>query len=110
MDLVSYYAKVREQEQAIADEFPIVVSHASGDGGKAGQKTEVTRRVAARLLVEGAARLADAAETLQFRALQKEAKELAERAAAAASMQVRVLAASEIEMLTLKAAGAANKD
>ena len=39
-------------------EFPLVVSVETSDGGKGGTKTEVPRRLAAKLLVEGQARLA----------------------------------------------------
>lgn len=49
MDLSVYYQKVREVEQSIADDFPIVVSQESQDGGKAGIRTEVSRRLGAKL-------------------------------------------------------------
>jgi hypothetical protein len=60
MDLRVYYQKIREVESGIREPFVTVVSRATADGGKAGVKTDVPRRVAARLVVEGKADLAEA--------------------------------------------------
>ena len=67
MDLQVYYQKIREMETKIADEFPLVVSMETADGGKGGTKTEVPRRLAAKLLVEGLARLASKDELKAYR-------------------------------------------
>ena len=40
-------------EATIADEFPVVVSKETADGGKDGTMTEVPRRMAAKLVVDG---------------------------------------------------------
>src|ERR1035441_7124302 len=53
MDLQVYYQKIRETEAKMADEFPLVVSMETADGGKSGTTTEVPRRLAAKMLVEG---------------------------------------------------------
>ena len=58
MDSKIYYQKVREQEAKIPSDFAVVISRDTADGGKAGTKTEVPRRVAAKLVVEGLADLA----------------------------------------------------
>ena len=55
MDLQVYYQKIRDMETKITDEFPLMVSMETADGGKGGTKTEVPRRLAAKLLVEGIA-------------------------------------------------------
>jgi len=99
MDLNVYYQKIRAQEAAIAEAFPIVVSHATGDGGKDGHRTEVPKRLAAKMIVEGMARLATVEETLTFRDAQNAAVALAKQLAAAATMQVAVLASSELDKL-----------
>jgi hypothetical protein len=57
MDLRAFYQKIREMEAAIREPFVRVVSRSTPDGGKAGIKTDVSRRVAARLVVEGKAEL-----------------------------------------------------
>jgi hypothetical protein len=99
MDLNVYYQKIRAQEAAIAEEFPVVVSHDTADGGKAGHKTEVPRRLAAKLIVEGFVRLADSIETQTFRDLQAEAKRAADQLAAAAKVQLAVMSALELDKL-----------
>ncbi len=60
MDLRMFYQKLRKIEQEITDPHVVVVSEETSDGGKAGQKAEVSRAIAARLIVEGRARLQDA--------------------------------------------------
>src|SRR4051812_42952216 len=83
MDLQVYYQKIRDMETKIADEFPLVVSMATADGGKGGTKTEVARRLAAKLLVEGIVRLASKDELKAYREGMAEAQRLAQATAAA---------------------------
>ena len=99
MDLQGYYQRIREMETKIADEFPVVVSVATADGGKAGTKIEVARRLAAKLLVEGAARLASKDELRVYREALAESQRIAEAAAAAAKLQLTVLSNVELERL-----------
>jgi hypothetical protein len=99
MDLQLYYQKIRDMEAKIAGQFPIVVSLETADGGKAGTKTEVPRRIAARLAVEGLARLATPEETKEFQALQEEAKRAADQMAAATRVQLSVLSTADLNRL-----------
>ena len=99
MDLQVYYQKIREMENKIADEFPLVASMETADGGKVGTKTEVPRRLAAKMLVEGTARLATKEEAKAHREALAEAKRAADRAAAAARVQLTVVSATELERL-----------
>jgi hypothetical protein len=99
MDLQVYYQKIREMETTIADEFPLVVSMETADGGKSGTKTEVARRQAAKLLVEGMVRLASKDEAKAHREAAAEAKRVAERAVAAARVQLTVLSTTELDRL-----------
>jgi hypothetical protein len=62
MELRNYFQKIKQVESTIAELFTLVVSLETGDGGKAGTFTEVSRSLAAKLIVNGLARLADAAE------------------------------------------------
>ncbi|HEY7387135.1 MAG TPA: hypothetical protein VH640_01415 [Bryobacteraceae bacterium] len=62
MELRNYFQKIKQVESAIAEPFTLVVSLETGDGGKAGTFTEVSRSLAAKLIVAGLARLADTAE------------------------------------------------
>jgi hypothetical protein len=105
MDLQMYYQKIREMETKIADEFPLVVSVDTQDGGKGGRKTEVPRRLAAKMLVEGQVRLASRDETKVHREAQAEGKRLAEREAAAARVQLTVLSTTDLDRLRSEARG-----
>ena len=103
MDLQMYYQKIREMETKIADEFPLVVSVDTQDGGKGGRKTEVRR--AAKMLVEGQVRLASRDEAKVHREAQAEGKRLAEREAAAARVQLTVLSTTDLDRLRSEARG-----
>ena len=103
MDLQVYYQKIREMEGKIAEEFPLVVSVATQDGGKGGTTTEVQRRLAAKLVIDGQARLANKEELKAYREALAEAKRIAERAAAAARLQVTVLSTTELDRLRSEA-------
>ena len=99
MDLRQYYQKIRDAEAKIVDEFPIVVSTETVDGGRAGTKTEVPRRIAAKLLVENLARLATAEEIKAYRAFMAEARRVADQMAQAAKLQLTVLSVAELDRL-----------
>ncbi len=99
MDLKAYYQKIREVEQAIAESCVVTVSLETPDGGKAGVPAEVPRSIAARMVVEGRARLASAEETREFQERRAEARRAAEQAAAAGRMQIAVVPASELRAL-----------
>jgi hypothetical protein len=107
MDLKLYYDKIREAEARILEDFPVVISNATPDGGKEGTKTEVPRRLAAKLIVEGLARLASEEEIRAFREALEEAQRIAEQVAAAARVEVAVL--SSVELAKLRSAGRSKK-
>jgi len=58
MNLQQYYRRIRDCEEGIASQDAWVVSEATADGGRDGVLSEVPRRVAARLIVDGLGRLA----------------------------------------------------
>jgi hypothetical protein len=99
MDLKLYYQKIRDMESNITEAFPIVVSNETENGCKAGVLTEVTPGIAAKMVVEGAARLATAQEAKTFRAVQAEAKRVADQAAAAAKVQFTVVSTTELNKM-----------
>jgi hypothetical protein len=99
MDLRVYYQKIREVEGTIPEEFPMVVSLETPDGGKPGTTTEVPRKLAAKMIVEGQARLAKPAEANAHREALAEARRVTEQAAAAMRLHVSVLSTSELEQL-----------
>src|SRR5437667_8215233 len=79
MDLRLFYQKLRKIEQEIADPHVVVVSNETPDGGRAGQKSEVSRSGAAKLVVEGKARLATLEEANEYRNLIDQALQAAEQ-------------------------------
>jgi hypothetical protein len=103
MDLQMYYEKIREAQTQIAEEFPLVVSMQTADGGKCGTKTEVPRRLAAKMMVEGLARLASQDEVKAHREALAEARQMAEREAATARLQLTVLSTTELDRLRSEA-------
>ena len=99
MDLQVYFKKIRAMEDSLKEPSPILVSLETQDGGRAGVRTEVPRRTAATMIVEGAARLATAEEAREFQEQNAEAKRQAEQLAAASRMQFTVVASNEIRKL-----------
>jgi len=99
MDLQIYYKKIRETEDSLKDPSVLVISLETPDGGRAGVRTEVARRVGAKMIVEGAARLANADEVREFREQKAEAKRQADQVAAASHVQFTVLSPNELRKL-----------
>jgi hypothetical protein len=100
MDLRGYYRKMRQIESEITEPYVVLVSLDTPDGGKAGVRTEVPRHLAAKLIAEGWARLADALETRSFMEENLDAKHIADQLAAANRMQVMVVPANELRPKT----------
>jgi hypothetical protein len=99
MDLKVYYQKLRGTEAGIEEEFPVIVSNETEDGGKKGRYAEVTRANAARMITEGSARLAMADEAKAYRQAQAAAKKAADDAAEASKVQFTVVSTSEMTKL-----------
>jgi hypothetical protein len=95
MDLKVYYRKLRETEGSIREPYVVVVSLATPDGGKAGVMSETPRDVAARLIVNGQARLASEEERQEFAARAERVRKEAEQAALAERIQVMVVSDAE---------------
>lgn len=99
MDLKGFYRKMRQLESALFEPHVVVISEETPDGGRAGVASEVCRVVAARMVLEGKARLASAEEAAEFRALTAEAQRAAEKNAAAGRMQVTVISEADLRAL-----------
>jgi hypothetical protein len=96
MDLRAYYKKIRETEAQLTGESIVVVSVATPEGGKEGVRTEAPRKVAAKLLAEGRARLATEEEAWGFHNANREAREKFEQDEAAKRVQVMVIPSQDI--------------
>jgi len=107
MDLRVYYQRIRDMQQTIGDSFAVVVSRETPDGGKPGVKSEVPRDLAARMIVDGRARLASEEEAREFQEWKAEAKRVADQLEAASRIQLTVL--TENDLRGLKVAGKSPK-
>ena len=96
MDLRAYYQKVRETEATMPSPHVVVVSLATPDGGKQGVITEVPTPIAARMVVEGAARRATDTEIQSFSQKQAAERQALEDAASVNKLQVVVVPASSV--------------
>ena len=92
MDLRTYYRKIRETEQSLAEEFPLIVSIETSEGGKAGRVTEVSRAIAAKMLLDGRAILANSE--------QREAHLIAEEAARIAAHKADLARRVQLAIVT----------
>ena len=99
MDLRMFYQKLRKVEQEIAEPHVVVVSNETPDGGRAGQKSEVSRNMAAKLVVEGKARLATPQEDAEFRSVIEQGRQEAEQRALAQKIQVNVVSEADFRMV-----------
>ena len=68
MDIREYFRKLRQAESEITGDYAVIVSTETPDGGKAGRVVEVTKAVAAHMIVDGRGRIATASEIKSFRA------------------------------------------
>lgn len=107
MDLRVFFQKLRKIEQEIVAPHVIVVSHETPDGGRPGQMAEVSRSVAARLILEGHAHLATAEQSGEFRSAAQKALEEAEQKLMAAKVQVNVI--TDADLRAMKSASRAEK-
>lgn len=96
MDLRSYYTKVREAEATLTGDSVVVVSLVTSEGGKEGVRTEAPRKVAAKLIAEGRARVATEDEAEAFHDATREAKARIDREEAAKRMHVMVIPSHDL--------------
>jgi hypothetical protein len=102
-----FYQKLRKIEQEITDPHVVVVSEETSDGGKAGQKAEVSRAIAARLIVEGRARLASAEQATEYRKTIEQALQDAQQRAMSEKVQLNVI--SDADLRAIKSAARPEK-
>jgi hypothetical protein len=102
MDLRDFFKRVRDVEAAIGDDYPVVVSYATSDGGKAGVITETPRSVAAMLIAEARARLATPEEAAAHQESVRVAIVQVEKAALADKIQVALVTDADLEGLKQK--------
>lgn len=94
MDLRQYYRKLHELESTTPESHVLVESLETGDGGKGGVISEVSRRNACQLILEGRAKRADPAGVEAFRSQEAKKREEFKRSQAAARMQLKLMSGS----------------
>ena len=99
MDLRVYFNKLKQMESLIEAAYVLVISHETPDGGRPGVATEVVREVAAKLIVEGKARLAAPEETAAFNESKAKAKEDIDRSALADRVQLTVVSDTDLKAI-----------
>lgn len=67
MDLRAYYQKIRNIEAELTEPFVVVISRRTEEGGKAGVRSEVPKKLAAKLIAEERAVAATPEEAADFR-------------------------------------------
>lgn len=96
MDVKQYYRKVREVEVTVSDPYPLVMSLETSDGGKAGRVSEVSRELAAKLIVEGRVVLASEQDKELYHQRQAAMKKAADKAEFARRVQVAIVSDSDL--------------
>jgi hypothetical protein len=96
VDLRHYYAKLRQIETGLEGDYVVVVSQETPDGGRAGVLNEAPRALAAKLIAEGQARLANEEERRAFHEKHATARKIAEQAAAVRRVQVAVVPEADL--------------
>ncbi len=99
MDLRAYYRKLREIEKALVEDFVVVRSLATADGGVAGRLAEVARAVAAKLVADGVAEIAPKEEADALRQTMAEEKKREDQKRLAAKIQFTVLSETDLRAL-----------
>jgi coenzyme F420-reducing hydrogenase alpha subunit len=97
MDVKQYFRKIREVEAGIQEEFPMVISLETTDGGKAGRISEVSRFNAAKMIVESRAVIANEEQKQQFLDRQLAARRAAEQAELSKRVQVAIISESDLQ-------------
>ena len=98
MDIRLYFNKVKELEASLPPSV-LVTSLETADGGVAGVVSEVVRSCAARLVMDGKARLTTDEEAREYRERMDRARAEAEQAATAGRVQIAVLSEQEARAL-----------
>ena len=96
MEMRQYYRKIREVESGIVEDYPLVVSLETSDGGKPGVLSEGARATAAKMIVEGRAFLATQEMVELYRDAQAEKKNSIEAAEAARRLPVAIITESDL--------------
>ena len=97
MDVKQYFRRLREIEESFVDKYPVVISLETPDGGKAGLIAEMSRNVAAKMILEGRAVLASPEQKTAYYEHQEATKKAAEKAELSRRVQVAIISDPEFQ-------------
>jgi len=97
MDLKVYYRNVRKIEEQIDGADVVIESCETPDGGRAGVLSEVSKRMAAKLVVDGRAKIASEEAAKAYREGLEQARQQALEERAARRVRVAVIPESELK-------------
>lgn len=101
MDLKQYFKKIKDTEETIREQYPLIVSLETTDGGKAGVAVEVSRREAAKALVENRAVLADEQQKKEYFEREAARKKSAEKSELSRRLQIAIISDSDVRNATM---------
>ena len=101
MDLKQYFKKIKDVEESIKEPYPLVVSHETPDGGKAGTVVEVSRYEAAKAIVENRATLATDEQKVAYREQENARKKAVEKADLANRLQIAIVSDSDLRQIKI---------
>ncbi|BDC52085.1 hypothetical protein F183_A44000 [Bryobacterales bacterium F-183] len=107
MNLRAYFQKIREVEKEILKDVVYVVSLAGDDGGLPGIIAQVTRAIAAKLIVDQKSRLATDEEIETLLAYQEAERQKLQEQQAVQRLQVAIVSDKQIEAMRAKKSPAA---
>jgi hypothetical protein len=96
MDLKQYFKKINDTEETINEQYPLIVSLETTDGGKAGAVVEVSRREAAKALVENRAVLANEQQQKAYFEREAARRKTAEKADLSRRLQIAIISDSDV--------------
>jgi hypothetical protein len=96
MDLKQYFKKINDTEETIEEHYPLIVSLETTDGGKAGAVVEVSRREAAKALVENRAVLANEQQKKAYFEREAARRKMAETADLSRRLQIAIISDSDV--------------
>jgi hypothetical protein len=100
MDLKQYFKKIKDTEATVDEPYPLVVSLETPDGGKPGAIIEVSRREAARAIVEGRAVMASEEQKKSYFEQGAARRKSAEKVELSRRLQIAIVSDSDLRKAT----------
>ena len=102
MDLRQYFKKIKDTEASIEEEYPVIVSLETSDGGRPGVATEVARQEAARAIVENRGVLASEEQKKAYYAQVEARRKAVEKADLGRRLQIAIVSEPEVRQSIAK--------